>query len=128
MLGTNDAKTYFNRSPLEITVGASKLLGQIATSAGGVGTLYPAPRALLVAPPPLAEMENAWADLVFAGGRDKTRALATHYAAVAQFFGAAFFDAGSVVATGGVDGIHLTAENNAVLGRALADAVRAILP
>lgn len=127
MLGTNDAKTYFNRSALDITVGASKLLGQIATSAGGVGTLYPAPRALLVSPPPLADMQNAWADLVFAGGREKTHALATHYAAVAQFFGAAFFDAGSVVSTGGIDGIHLTPENNAVLGKALAGAVRGIL-
>ncbi|MBX9458126.1 MAG: SGNH/GDSL hydrolase family protein [Rhizobium sp.] len=127
MLGTNDTKAYLNRSPLDIATGVSKLLVQVATSAGGVGTAYPAPRALLVAPPPLAEMENDWLNLVFAGGREKTRALARHYAALASFFGVAFFDAGSVIKTEGIDGIHLTAQNNADLGLALADEVRRLL-
>ena len=31
-----------------------------------------------------------------------------------------FFDAGSVITTDGVDGIHFTAENNRALGEALA--------
>src|SRR4029453_12146227 len=48
LLGTNDTKTYFNRSAYDITVGMSNLLVQVATSAGGVGTLYPAPRMLLM--------------------------------------------------------------------------------
>ena len=38
-----------------------------------------------------------------------------------------FFDAGSVVRTEGVDGIHFTAENNRRLGRALAAMVAELL-
>jgi len=37
-----------------------------------------------------------------------------------------FFDAGSVISTDGVDGIHFTEENNAMLGRALATKVSAL--
>ena len=52
MLGTNDTKSYFHRTPYEIANGMGKLVGQVLTSAGGVGTPYPAPRVLVVAPPP----------------------------------------------------------------------------
>ena len=37
MLGTNDTKSYFHRSPFEIKAAVSTLIGQIAYSAGGVG-------------------------------------------------------------------------------------------
>src|SRR5262249_47994673 len=53
MLGTNDLKTRFNRSPQQIAtavVGLARLVGQCK---GGVNTVYPAPKVLLVAPPPL---------------------------------------------------------------------------
>ena len=53
-LGTNDTKTYFHRSAYDIAVGMSKLLVQVGTSAGGVGTAYPAPRAADVRPLPSA--------------------------------------------------------------------------
>jgi lysophospholipase L1-like esterase len=60
MLGTNDTKSYFNRSAFDIAVGASILIGQVAQSAGGVGTIYPAPKTLLMSPPPLADMPRDW--------------------------------------------------------------------
>ena len=53
MLGTNDLKTRFNRSPQQIAtvvVGLARLVDQCN---GGVNTVYPAPKVLLVAPPPL---------------------------------------------------------------------------
>ena len=59
MLGTNDTKAYFHRTPFEVTAGMSKLVGQVLTSAGGVGTIYPAPKVLIVAPPPLTPMPHA---------------------------------------------------------------------
>lgn len=127
MLGTNDTKVWFNRSPFEIAGGIQALLREVALSAGGVGTLYPAPQTLVMCPPPLAERPTPWFDALFDGGPEKTRALPDLYRACAEFNGAHFFDAGSVISTGGVDGIHFSADNNLDLGRALAPVVRQIL-
>ena len=127
MLGTNDTKAWFSRSPFDIATGAAALLAQVAGSAGGAGTSYPAPRALLVAPPPLGEIRDPWFQAIFDGGQAKTRELVGLYRALAAHSGAAFFDAGSVITTDGVDGVHLTAQNNADLGAALAPVVRELL-
>lgn len=127
MLGTNDTKAYFNRSALDIATGMSVLLGQIAGSAGGVGTAYPAPKILLVAPPVLADVPNPWFREVFAGGLEKTAQLGDLYKGLASFFGVEFFDASTVVKTEGVDGIHFTAENNASLARAIEPLIRDLL-
>jgi lysophospholipase L1-like esterase len=127
MLGTNDTKAYFHRTPFDIAVGAATLLDQVASSAGGAGTTYPAPSVLLVAPPRLGRPPHPWFAQLFAGGEEKTAELARHYRALAAFTGVPFFDAGEVLTTDGVDGVHFTAENNAALGRALAQEVRALL-
>src|SRR6185503_3172664 len=128
MLGTNDTKSYYHRTPYEIAVGMSKLVAQVLTSAGGVGTIYPAPKVLVVAPPPLADLPDPWFQGMFEGGREKTVRLAAQYKALANFMKVEFFDAGSAVSTAGVDGIHFTAKNNADLGAALAAKVAALLP
>ncbi len=127
MLGTNDTKSFYHRSPYEIATGASKLLVQIAQSAGGVGTAYPAPKALLMAPPALVPMPNGWFRGMFEGGHEKSKMLAEHYRDLATFFGVDFLNAGDHIVTDGVDGIHLTAESNVTLGHAVADKVRTIL-
>jgi lysophospholipase L1-like esterase len=120
MLGTNDTKSYYRRTSYEVAVGMWKLVAQVLTSGGGVGTVYPAPRVLLVAPPPLAELPDPWFQGMFEGGREKTLEIARQYRALANFMKVDFFDAGSVISTDGVDGIHFTAANNADLGTALA--------
>ena len=127
MLGTNDTKSFYARSPYEIATGAGVLLAQIASSAGGVGSAYPAPKALLVSPPPLAPMPHPFFQGMFEGGHQKTSVLAAQYEALANFFKVPFLDAGEVIRTDGVDGVHLTAEANITLGRAVADKVRTLL-
>lgn len=127
MLGTNDTKAYFRREPIDIGVGMSVLLTQVLTSAGGVGTGYPAPQVLVMAPPPLAPMPHPWFQLIFEGGEQKSAELAKVYGALASFAKVPFFDAGSVISTDGVDGIHFTQANNHDLGVALAEQVRALL-
>ncbi len=129
MLGTNDTKQYFHRSAFDIASGAAALLRQVTASAGGIGTTYPAPRVLLVAPPlPAAEMPDPWFRLQFEGAREKLAGARDAYRALAESTGAAFFDAGTVIAEVGVDGLHLSEQNNADLGRALAVEVRRLLP
>lgn len=127
MLGTNDTKPYLNRSAFEIAAGMAVLLGQIAGCGGGIGTVYPAPRALLIAPPPLAPIPNPWFDELFKGGVEKSIELSRHYKALAAFYGAEFMNAGDYITTDGVDGIHLTAQSNVTLGKAVAEKVKAML-
>lgn len=127
MLGTNDTKAYLHRDPLDIAMGMGTLVTQVLTSAGGVGTVYPAPRVLVVAPPPVAAMPNPWFAMIFAGAREKTAALPGAYSALASFMKVDFFDAGSVIGTDGVDGIHFTEQNNRDLGIAIAEKVGALL-
>jgi lysophospholipase L1-like esterase len=127
MLGTNDTKVNFGRTPFDIATGMSILTVQVVTSAGGIGTTYPAPKVLVVAPPPLGQIPNPWFQLVFEGGQEKSAALADAYAAMTSFFKVPFFDAGSVISTEGVDGIHFTAQNNHDLGFAMAEQVRLLL-
>ena len=128
MLGTNDTKAYFRREPLDIALGMSVLVTEVLTSAGGVGTGYPAPQVLVVAPPPLAPMPHPWFQLIFEGGQRKSAELATVYGALASFMKVPFFDAGSALTTQGVDGIHFTEANNHDLGMALTGQVRALVP
>ncbi|MET0699477.1 MAG: SGNH/GDSL hydrolase family protein [Mycobacterium sp.] len=127
MLGTNDTKVNFGRTPFDIATGMSILTVQVLTSAGGIGTTYPAPKVLVVAPPPLGQIPNPWFRMVFEGGQEKSAALADAYSAMASFFKVPFFDAGSVISTDGVDGIHFTEKNNLDLGLALAEQVRLLL-
>jgi lysophospholipase L1-like esterase len=126
MLGTNDTKAYFHRTPLDVALGLSVLVTQVLTSGGGVGTVYPAPKVLIVAPPPLAPMPHPWFRLVFDGAQEKTAQLADAYDALASFVKVPFFNAGSVITTDGVDGIHFTEQNNHELGVALSERVREV--
>jgi lysophospholipase L1-like esterase len=127
MLGTNDTKVYLRRTSLDIGLGMGVLLTQVLTSAGGVGTLYPAPKVLVVSPPTTALMPDPWFALIFEGAHQKTAELSEVYSALAGFAKVPFFDAGSVITTDGVDGLHLNPENNHDLGVALSDQVRTLL-
>lgn len=126
MLGTNDTKSYFHRTPYEVANGMAKLVGQILTSAGGVGTPYPAPKVLVVAPPPLTPMPHPFFQGMFGGGHEKTAELATQYRAMADFMKVDFVNAGDFITTDGCDGIHFTTQNNRDLGKALAGKVKDI--
>src|SRR3984957_1368333 len=53
MLGTNDLKPVFDRTPLRIAMGAAHLIDLVNTLNGGVGTTYKNPKVLLICPPAL---------------------------------------------------------------------------
>jgi len=127
MLGTNDTKAYFHRTAFEIAAGMSKLVGQVLSSAGGVGTVYPAPKVLIVAPPPLTPMPHAYFQSLFGGGHEKSQEFGKLYADLADFMKVHFLNAGDYITTDGVDGIHFTQENNLVLGKEIAAKVAEIL-
>jgi lysophospholipase L1-like esterase len=122
MLGTNDLKTRFQVPPVEIAVSVEKLALAVRQSFCGPG--LGAPALLIVAPPPIDEA-GCLAE-IFAGGAAKSRRLAGFYANVAARQGAAFLDAGAVIAVDPLDGVHFGAAAHAALGRAIASAVRSM--
>jgi lysophospholipase L1-like esterase len=120
MLGTNDLKARFAVPAVEIAVSVERLVLTVRQSFAGPGG--GAPRVLLIAPPPV--LEAGCLAEIFAGGARKSQELARHYAGAAQRRGAGFLDAGRVIRSSPLDGVHFDAEQHARLGRAVAGAVR----
>ena len=123
MLGTNDLKHRINASAGEIAAGAG-MLADIVTGSG-CGPDGRAPQTLLVCPPPIAEVDQF--DDEFEGGAEKSRQLAGHFAAIADQRSCAFLDAGALISSSDVDGIHLDEPQHAALGAAIAERVRLLL-
>lgn len=124
MLGGNDLQRIQNLTAHESALGTAALVDAIrrAPLEGG-GT---APAILLVAPPPLRPRNGT--EEKFAGAAAPSTELAARQRAVAEEKGCGFFDAGGVIATSAVDGVHLDAPAHGALGEALAPVVRALLP
>ncbi len=126
MLGTNDLKAAFDRSPAEVAAGMRKLVEVVTSMRRAAWTVYEAPKVLIVAPPPLTRTARFPAE-AFAGGIEKSRAIADGYAAIAMQADVEFFDAGTVASADGVDGLHLSEAAHRAIGLALADRIRAIV-
>jgi lysophospholipase L1-like esterase len=120
MLGTNDLKTRFSAPASDIARGASILLEIARTHP----KLQPPPALLLVCPPPI--LETGFLGAMFEGGARKSAQLAPLYAAAAERNGAHFLDAGKIVTSSTVDGIHYDAAEHRKLGDAIAGALRAM--
>ncbi|MGB5560459.1 MAG: SGNH/GDSL hydrolase family protein [Paracoccaceae bacterium] len=122
MLGTNDLKTKFDVGPEQISQDVRTLL-DIALS-DEMQERHNDFKVLLICPPPILE-QGVIAEQ-FIGGRKKSLELSKAYADIAKARGVAFLDAGTVIESSPVDGIHFGAEMHAKLGHAVAGALRGI--
>ena len=122
-LGCNDMKSRFDVTPGDIALGAERLI--LMAKSEPVGPGGSAPQILLVAPPPVAKLPR-FADM-FAGAEAKSRVLAARYREVAERQRVGFVDAGEFIRCSDLDGIHFEADQHAILGRTLAEAVRMVL-
>jgi lysophospholipase L1-like esterase len=124
MLGTNDIRSYNQQSLERIKDSVTHLIRIVKLgSTRGIE-----PRILLVAPPPVQAGKSERMNSLFGGGYELARQLGQAYKAIAQSEKVEFFDAASIIPVAdGIDGIHLTPEANAGLGRALAAQVKRIL-
>ncbi len=116
MLGTNDLKTRFAPSTEKITAGAAALL-DIALHAD-TQALQDGMDVLLICPPPVRERGCLAGE--FFGAEAVGPPLAGRFKALAESKGARFFDAGSVIETSDLDGVHFEAGAHEALGKALA--------
>lgn len=122
MLGSNDMKPWIHGNPLGAAYGMKRLV-QIAR-----GHPYPqgapAPKLLLVAPPPVSRTNNSEYAAMFEGSDAASRQLGDAYKRIADEMGCAFFDAATAARTAPFDGVHLDAANTRAIGTALAPLVR----
>ena len=113
-LGTNDQKSRFGLNAQDIALGTRRLVREaMATSEVG--------RVLVMAPPPVAPVGDFAA--MFAGAEVRMAGLAAEMERYAGEEGAAFFDAGAVIAVDPSEGIHWKAEAHRILGEALVPVV-----
>jgi lysophospholipase L1-like esterase len=122
MLGTNDVKTRFGAWPEKVAAGIAGLLD--IAQAPEMQERHGGFRVLVICPPPVLEQGPIAHE--FLGARRVALALPPLYRALAAARGCAFLDAGSVIAVSPQDGIHFEPEAHRALGRAVAEAVRAL--
>jgi len=122
-LGCNDVKARFAAAPEAVAAGAERLVDVALASACGPGD--DAPEIILVAPPPLDTLTE-YAEM-FEGGTEKARLLPALYRALAERRGVGFVDAGQLIRCSPLDGVHYAPDQHAILGAAMAEAVRMML-
>ncbi len=122
MLGTNDAQTHHARSAEQIVGGLAALLS-IARSEP-YQTRHNGFDILLIAPPPTKE-QGTYKDSQM-GATAKSEAFADLIAGLAAHWGLPFLDAGQLIETSPIDGVHFSAEAHIILGKAIAAKVRTL--
>lgn len=122
MLGTNDLKHRFSAMAGDIADSIEVLIKAVRNSEAGPGGQ--GPEVLVVCPPPIQEVD--WFGEMFAGGAAKSAELGVRIGQAAARQGVAYVDAGTIVETSTVDGIHLESDLHRILGLALAKAVEAV--
>lgn len=123
MLGTNDCKALFGNSARDILGGVAGLLAiaqdaDLQSRHGGYKTLLVCPPAIVVT----GELSNS-----FYGADLLSQQLGGLYSELAAHRGVEFFDAGKVIGTSSVDGVHFEDEGHRILGKALAKKITTIL-
>ncbi len=124
MLGTNDFQSVHQYNVWHSAQGVAALIGAIRRAPIEPG--MPSPEVLIVAPPPARESTGLMAPK-FAGAADKCTGLADAYHRIAAEMNCHFLDAGRLVTTSAIDGVHLDAGQHLRLGRAIAPIVAAVL-
>ena len=122
MLGTNDLKCRFGLCASDIAQAAGTL-GAIAREAMAAEGREPV--VLLVAPPPIGKLSEF--DQMFAGAEATSRQFGRYYREAAARADCAFLDAGQVIVSSDLDGIHFEAGEHHKLGQAIAAEVRRLL-
>lgn len=124
MLGSNDLQDRFNMSAEAIGLAMGRVLFEATRATDDVEGR--APKVLLMAPPPLGDFSGLEYEGLYSNdhGGVQSKRLAAVYAALAEQYGTAFFDAGSVIAPSKIDAIHFEAAPQADLAKAVAVEVR----
>jgi lysophospholipase L1-like esterase len=115
MLGSNDLKARFQVQARDLAAGLHAVLDAIELN---LRPEAPAPRVLVVSPPPVVEV--GCLATMFSGAESRGPLLAQALAEVCAARGVDHLDAAGLIAVSPLDGVHLEAHAHGVLGRAVA--------
>lgn len=126
VLGTNDLKSLYSASAWDIAQGAGRLLDVAAIS--GCGPDGSAPQALLVAPPPtrVTGLGPPFED-VLARADAKSEHFDAEFSAVAADRSVAYLNAGDVIESSPIDGVHWSPQAHRAIGQAIAESVKGLI-
>lgn len=124
MLGTNDFQSIHRHNAWQSAQGIATLVRAIRQAPIEPG--MPTPEILVVAPPPVQTPRGEMAPK-FAGAAERCAGLGDAYRQVAAELQCHFLDAGTVITTSAIDGVHLDADQHIRLGREIASVVRDVL-
>jgi lysophospholipase L1-like esterase len=124
MLGTNDFQSMHPHNAWHSAQGIAAIIRAIRQAPVEPG--MPVAPILVVCPPPIVSPKGPIAPK-FAGGELKCVGLTEAYRDVAASLACAFLDAGSVISSSQVDGVHIDAKEHLILGRAVAEATAALI-
>lgn len=124
MLGTNDFQSMHDFNAWHSSQGIAVLVSAIRTAPIEPG--MPVPQVLVVAPPAIRAAKGPIAPK-FEGAETKCVGLSAAYRLVCEEVGCHFFDAGGVITSSSVDGVHLDLEQHLALGNALAEVIGPLL-
>ena len=117
-LGTNDTKNRFSLNATDIALGMARLVRE-AKALGCVDQV------LVICPPPVLERGDLAP--IFEGAEARSAGLPEAMQRFSKADGATFFDAGSVISSDPIDGVHWSADSHKQLGAAVAVKVREVL-
>ena len=124
-LGQNDLQTPFERTAAEIADGVASLAACVAGSGGEVGTVYPPPKVLVVAPAPLPNRLHPVLGQRLLGAHARSLGMSSAFAAMTKAHSLPMVDAGAIIGPPtGSDFRHYTEGQHRRLGSAVADEVR----
>lgn len=125
-LGTNDANSSRKSTPEELVAPLIKYIRGVSWWAKHLG--FDKPRIALVIPPTIDEPASDKAfKTIFNGSGEKILSMQKLIKQLADDNKVLTFDASKVVTVSQLDGIHLDADNNRLLGRALSQFVKEVL-
>ena len=125
LVGTNDLKRRYTVSAQDIANGVGIIVDKTFHQVGAFGEN--GPKVLLICPPPLGPIENGVFGDMFEGGVERSKQLPAFYEGVAKTYGAAYFNAGTIVHSSEEDGVHLQADQHEILGKKIAELVKELL-
>jgi lysophospholipase L1-like esterase len=124
MLGTNDLKVRYSPMPYDIARGAQRIVTAIQNSKTGPGDT--SPKVLWICPPPTVKSPGF--EHLFADSVELSKKLPPWFKQLAQESGVPLLEAGTVVQTSAVDGIHFDPDEHRKLAEAVAKIVCDMAP
>lgn len=121
-LGTNDVKKQYQKSIADIALGLKKLIQLIKCS--GKGPDGSSPKILVIAPQPL--IESGLSELFNKESIQKSLDLAREFEKIANAEECDFLDAGRVVVSCNIDGLHLEKDQIKLLAQVIVEKVQEI--